>query len=214
MIRPLHAALSAALAASLAAPGVARAGDGDGVYGRFDGDLELRAEAGAAFAAGGPALAAGASVLYISTVGVYGHYTDAVGSEAPRVSRSIAAGVRLAPLFPGRYATNLERGPGWLDLFVDSLAFDLGAFWDLRRGAWTDRGNPGLELALGAAMPFRHRVNGPVLGLRAALRWRAADLTAPEGRGVVDRGAVLSLTLGWRHVVLTHLVDPGDGLVR
>ena len=40
----------------------ARAGDRDGLYGRFDGDLELGVAAGGALTDGGPALAAQVTV--------------------------------------------------------------------------------------------------------------------------------------------------------
>jgi hypothetical protein len=201
----------AAAAVVLAAPASARGADG--LYGRFDGDLELRAEAGAAFADGGPSLAAGVAALYLSTVGVYAHYTDALGSGAPLVSRSIATGLHVAPFFLARLATDAEHGPAHLDLFVDSFALEIGTFWDQPRGGgWASR--PGLELAVGVAFPILGRATGPYVGLRAALRWRDADLTGGPGgsSSVLDRGALLSLTLGWHHVVRTHLVDAGDRL--
>lgn len=197
--------------ALLAAPASAWADDG--LYGRFDGDLELHGGAGAAFAEGGPSLAVGLAALYLSTVGVYGHYTDALGSGAPHVIRSIATGIHVAPLFLARYASNFERGPAHLDLLVDSLGLEVGAFWDQPRGQpWASR--PGLEIALGLAIPILGRATGPYVGLRAALRWRDADLTGAPGGGdsVLDRGALLSLTLDWHHVVRTHIVDAGDGL--
>ena len=198
-----------ALAAALLAGSPASAGGSDGLYGRFDGDVELRVQAGAAFAAGGPALAAGLAALYLSTAGVYVHYTDALGTDAPLVSRSVATGLHLQPLFVGRYGLNLEQGPAFLDLLVDSLAFELGAFWSApRRAAWDV--HPGLEAALDVALPLFPRATGPFLGVRGALRWRPADFTAGSPGNAIDHGAVLSLTLGWHHVVATHLVDAGD----
>lgn len=203
------AALALALAAVLAAA-PARA-DNDGLYGRFEGDLGLRLGAGAALAAGGPMLAVEAGARYLCTAGVYLHYADALATSGPRVRRSIAAGVDLAPLFLARYAINAERGPARLDLLLDSLAFGVGAFWDEPRlGPWATK--PGVEITLGFAVPFLPRATGPYLGLRAALRWRDADLVRHSGGpDVVERGALLSLTLGWHHVVRTHLVDLGDG---
>jgi hypothetical protein len=198
-----------AVLAALAASPPARAGDG--VYGRFDGDVELRVHAGAAFAAGGPALAAQVTALYLSTAGVYAHYTDALGSSGPEVARSIAAGVHLAPLFLARYATFAERGPAHLDLLLDSLALELGTFWDMPRGG-SFATTPGIELGLSIAVPFLGSATGPYLGVRGALRWRDADLGGGAGAGhdPADRGALLSLTVGWHHVLRAHLVDPGD----
>jgi hypothetical protein len=205
-------ALAAGIAAALAA-GTAHAGGSDGIYGRFDGDLELRVHAGAAFALGGPSLAAQLSALYLSTVGIYAHYTDALGSDAPRVARSVSTGVHLAPLFLARGGLNAERGPAFVDLLVDSLAFELGAFWSaLPRAPWDE--HPGLEAALSVDVPLFPRATGPFIGVRGALRWRPVDFAPSAPTDALDRGAVLSLTLGWHQVVLTHLVDPGDLLQR
>lgn len=208
-MRRLGLVVGGAFAAALLAAGPARAEGSDGLYGRFEGDLELRVHAGAAFAAGGPALAASVAALYLSSAGVYLHYTDALGSDAPRVTRSLSGGVHLQPFFLARYAFDAERGPAFLDLLVDSLALELGALWSApRQSPWDE--HPGLEVALGAALPFLPRATGPFLGVRGALRWRPADFVAGAPGNAFDRGAVLSITLGWHQVVLTHLVDAGD----
>jgi hypothetical protein len=197
----------ALVAAAPAAP--ARADAGDGFYGRIDGDVELRLHAGAAFAAGGPALAASVTALYLSTAGVYAHYTDAAGSGAPRVARSLSAGVHFAPFFLARAAVNAQRGPAFTDLLVDSFAFELGAVWSGPRGQpWGEV--PGLEAALGLAVPILARATGPFVGLRAALRWRPSDFVVGLPSSVAERGGVLSLTLGWHHVLRGHIVDAGD----
>ncbi|AKT40182.1 hypothetical protein [Chondromyces crocatus] len=207
----VHAAPSAA-----GEPGV------DGAYGRLEGDLSLRGGIGAAFAQGGPSLSAHGAAVFLETAGVYVHYTDAVGQDAPVVTRSFAAGVHLQPLFLARYVSDLERGPARLDLFLDSLALGVGAFWDARRAAFTvpqdvaraAAGRPGLEVALSMSFPLFSEVSGPHVGIRGALRWRAVDL---EGRGtgdLVDRGALLSLTFSWHQTVAVHLVDAGDRVDR
>jgi hypothetical protein len=200
---------SGTLAAALLAAAPARAGGSDGLYGRFDGDLELRVHAGAAFAAGGPALSASVAALYLSSAGIYAHYTDALGSDAPLVTRSVSGGVHLQPFFLARYAFDTERGPAFLDLLVDSLALELGAYWSApRQSPWDE--HPGLEVALDIALPFLPRATGPFLGVRGALRWRPVDFVAGAPGDAIDRGAVLSITLGWHQVVLSHLVDAGD----
>jgi hypothetical protein len=199
----------AASLTTLAAAVPARAEESDGVYGRFDGDFEIRAHAGAAFAAGGPALAASLSAIYFSTAGLYIHYTDALGSESPRVPRSIATGMHLSPLFVIRGAFNAERGPAFFDLFLDSLAVELGAVWCApRTGPWD--ATPGLEAALSIGLPLAGRATGPWLGLRGAWRWRPADFAPEAPTNLADRGAVLSLTLGWHHILRAHIVDAGD----
>jgi hypothetical protein len=209
-LRRIPLAAGGALAAALLASMPARAGGDDGVYGRFDGDIELRAHAGVAFAGGGPMLAARLSVIYLSTAGIYTHYTDALGSAGPLVSRSFSAGVHFAPIFLARYASDGERGPGHLNLLVDSLAFQLGAFWSQpQQGAWDD--HPGLEVALDLSLPILPNATGPFVGLRGALRWRPGDFVAGAPGSAVDRGAVLSLTFGWHQVLRAHIVDTGDG---
>lgn len=197
----------AAVTAALTATASARA-EGDGVYGRLDGDLELRAEAGAGFASGGPALAAGASALYLSTAGVYAHYTDALGSGGADVTRSIAAGLILQPFFLARYSSDFEHGPAILDLFVDSFGLEIGSFWAAPRGLGL-RAAPGLELAATLAVPLLGRASGPFLTVRGALRLRQDDAAS-----AVDRAGLLSLTLSFHQVIPIHLVDAGDRTAR
>jgi hypothetical protein len=206
------ALVGATLALSAAATSPARAADDDGVYGRFDGDLELHVGAGAAIADGGPMLAAHLGALYLSTAGIYARYTDAVRTEGPSVERSIAAGLTLQPLFLGRYAKNWEQGPARLDLLLDSIAIDMGAFWhDPREGSFAL--SPGLEVGLGVSLPILAQAVGPVVTLRGALRWRAADLSASaSSASLIDRGAHLAVTLAWHQIVRTHIVDAADRL--
>ncbi len=214
MNRARFVALSALLAlASNARQARADDDEADGVYGRFDGDLDLRLGAGAAFARGGPALAAHASVFYLSSAGVYVHYTDALGTDGPAVTRSIATGLVIEPLFLGRYATNLEHGPARVDLGLDSFALGIGAFWEAPRGGGFGA-EPGLEFSIGIGVPFLARATGPVLGVRGALRIRPAGLAGVEPFNLVDQGALLSVTLAWRHVVPVHLVDAADRASR
>jgi len=206
-----------ALGVVVAAPALARAEDEeDGAYGRLDGDFMLHLGAGAALAAGGPALTLETGALYLSTAGAYFRYADALGSDGARVRRALASGLELRPLFLARYAKNNEAGPAHLDLFVDSLTFQVGAWWDSDRRA-PDPGlarTPGLEIGLGLDVPILARASGPYVGMRGVLRWRAADLDGAGKDDVVDRGALLSLMLAWHHVFYTHLVDAGDRVLR
>src|SRR4051794_35197910 len=117
------ACLSVAIAVAMATFGFASAAaaEGDGAYGRLEGDVLLTAGAGVALAQGGPALAARGSVLYLGTAGAFVQYADALGSHEPTVARSFACGLSVKPLFLARYASNLENGPPRLDLLIDSL---------------------------------------------------------------------------------------------
>lgn len=188
----------------------AEAAEDDGLYGRFDGDLTLHAGAGVAVLSGGAALAARLETLYLSTAGIYGHYADALGQKDPSVSRSIAAGLVIQPLFLARFASDWEHGPARLDLFVDSLALSVGTFWHAPAGGSLGA-DPGLELAVALGLPLFADATGPFLDVRAAVRWRATDLHPSTAQGnIFDRGALLSITLAWHHVIPTHIVDAGD----
>ncbi|WP_437785092.1 hypothetical protein [Sorangium sp. So ce1097] len=197
----------AAALAALAGASTAHA-ENDGAYGRLDGDLDLRAGAGASLAAGGPALSARAAAVYLQTAGLYAHYTDALGAEGTPVARSIAGGVLLQPLFLARYASDLERGPPWLDLFLDSVALGVGSFWEAppRAGLAPE---PGLELSLSLDVPLLGDATGPFIGLRGALRFRGPELAGAESARDAQR-ALLSVTLSWHHVLRVHIVDAGD----
>jgi hypothetical protein len=212
--RRFIAALGAALSLSVAAA-EARADDdeADGVYGRFEGDLDLRVGAGMALAKGGPSLAASASLLYISSAGLYVHYADALGGEGPAVVRSIAAGLVIEPLFVARYALDLQHGPARLDLLLDSIALQMGAFWDVPRGGAFAH-SPGFELALGFGIPIFKTATGPVLGVRGALRFGAPALSGAEGGSVIDKGALLSITLSWRQILQANIIDAADRAQR
>lgn len=205
------AGLAAALTFALAGP--ARAAEGDGLYGRLDGDLDLRLEAGGAFARGGPALAAGVTALYLQTAGLYAHYTDALGSAGPAVTRSVAVGALVTPLFLARYGKDMQYGGPYPDMLLDSIGLELGAFWDAPRGGGLGP-IPGLEIAAVASVPLFPRASGLFVGLRGALRFRDNAMSGGAPGDLLDRGAVLSVTLSWHQLVLVHLVDAGDELPR
>jgi hypothetical protein len=215
MTAPPHAARGALASCvalglfALTAPALA----GDGVYGRLDGDLNLSLAAGAALMPGAPAFVARGSTIYAESAGLYVGYADAFGSAAVRVDRSLAAGIALKPLFWARFARNAEFGYPRLDLFVDSLTFDIGAFWAAPHGR-SIAPEPGLEIALGLGFPIFADATGPFLEVRGALRYGKAEL-APDGRyDILDRGAMLSLALAWHHIVNAHIADAGDRSLR
>ncbi|MFO0756176.1 MAG: hypothetical protein U0359_06775 [Byssovorax sp.] len=201
-------ALGAALAAS-----PARAAE-DGLYGRFDGDLDLRGNAGVEYAPVGGAFTLGASALYLSTGGLYLQYADTLNGRGSRLGRSLAAGVTLCPLFLARYASDWEKGPAQLDLLVDSLALQIGTFWSAPPGLGL-RAEPGLEVALGASLPILPRASGPFFDLRGGMRLVREDLAA-YGAPSQEPGArfFFSIAVAWHQVVATHLVDAGDRAPR
>lgn len=212
-MRPL-VPLSIGLLVALTAPAKpACAAPSDGIYGRLDGDLDLRLGAGASFAQGGPSLAATASALYLSTAGAYAHYSDSLGSSGPAISRSIAFGVHLEPVFLARFALDLEQGPAHLDLLADSFALQLGTFWEAPRDHPFSP-MPGLEFAAAFGIPVLPQASGPWVTVRGALRFRPADLGATNGPFLIERSGMVSVAVAWRQIIPVHLVDAADRTPR
>jgi hypothetical protein len=188
----------------------ARAEPLEGGHSRFAGDIDVSASLGAALAKGGPSAALSARIFYLETAGLYAGYTDALSGDASE-PRSLALGIALRPLFLTRWGSDLEHGPGWLDLTVDSLTLDLGAFWSQRAGDGVASA-PGLEAAIGMETPLLGHAAGPFLGLRGTLRWDASELAAPNPDRAV--AAALVVALSWHFVASTHVVDLGDAELR
>jgi hypothetical protein len=208
-----YGTLVSVAAINLLTPAIAHATDDDGAYGRYDGDLDLRLGAGMAIMQEGPALSANVSALLLSSAGLYVQYIDAFDAGR-RIPRSISTGLVIEPLFLARTAFNLQIGKGRLDLAIDSFAIGLGAYWTIPRLPTNPTNEPGIEFSLGFGLPFLAQASGPVLGLRGALRASPAAMAGTEKFGLVEQGAYLSITLSWRQIVMTHLVDARDRAVR
>ena len=209
-----------------ASPNVAAADDG--AYGRLSGDLGVSIEAGITEGLGaepqaGEALATRLGLIYLQTVGIAFQYDEGLGVEALPMRRAIAGMVELRPLFWGRFSENMEQGPAFLDLFVDSFAIAVGMFGAWPRSRFCDaeatsaapppgRGCPdyGMQAGLGFELPLLPRASAPFIGLRGAMRWslreRSAAFDAPPISGL------LTLTPGYRHLFETHIVDASDRL--
>jgi len=184
----------------------------DGVYGRFDGDLDLSLSAGVAASSGAPSGALLARAFYLETAGVYLAYSDAFGSSNATPPRSFGFGVALRPLFIPRWGLDFERGPALVDLMVDAITFDFGALWPAdTRGHFNER--PGIEVGLGTEVPLTQRAAGPWIGLRGALRWRGWQLAGSEPMQAQLSPAIF-ITLAWHVIVNAHLTDAGDRIFR
>jgi hypothetical protein len=98
---------------------------GDGLYGRLNGDLTLSAGLGAAVAIGhGPKYACDLRARYLDTIGIL------VAPEwAPRDTEgAVAIALDLRPLFLARFFRDAYFGRAWVDLVLDSLGFEIGAW--------------------------------------------------------------------------------------
>ncbi len=184
----------------------------DGVYGRLHGDLLLSIEVGACEAFPGESLGLRPAVLYLNMVGLYGQYHESFAAGGQPTARSVSGGIELRPLFLGRFARDLEQGPAWLDLFIDSWALDLGIYTAALKApagaAEPLHWDTGFEFGTGAELSLLPKINSPFIALRAALRWSLSY--APSWRDAHhDTSGYLMLSLGYHHLFAAFLVDPG-----
>ncbi|MEO6598634.1 MAG: hypothetical protein ABIQ16_02095 [Polyangiaceae bacterium] len=163
----------------------------DGVYDRFDGDLDLGFALGAEFgSAGRVAPALRASAHYFSIAGVYlSGRIKAGGDSAPAL---FGAGVDLRPLFVPRWAKGYETGPDLLDLTLDSISLSVGGYWSEHASLSPDS-NKGFEAQVGCGLPLLATAGGPWLEARGALRY-------PDG---ASREEAVIFALSWHGFVTT-----------
>jgi hypothetical protein len=208
-----------ALAAMHAAPARAEAAESerprahaplpgtDGVYGRLDGTLALAGGLGVELEDAEPRGALRLSAHYLWTAGVYLRYSDALGAADRRAERVASFGVDLRPLFLPRFALDLEQGPAWLDLTLDSLSLSAGAYFaqpqqsrSLREPGFErddDFGDErGFETGLGLGFPLCGAARGLWLDARAERRF------ADRGQGA------WLLTLGLSFHAITWATTP------
>jgi len=165
----------------------------DGVYDRFDGDLDLGLALGAELgSAGTPAPIVRGSAHYFSIAGLYaaGRF-KASSDSAPAL---FDLGVDVRPLFVPRWAKGYETGPAFFDLTLDSLSLSLGGFWSAK----SDRREAahGFEAGLGFGLPLLAAAAGPWLEARGVLRY-------PDS-GPRDEAVIVALS--WHGFVLTPLI--------
>ena len=148
----------------------------DGVYDRFDGDLDLGLALGAEFGSVGQAAPAlRATAHYFSIAGVYVSGRVKAGEQsAPSL---LGVGIDLRPLFVPRWAKGFETGPGFFDLTLDSLSLSLGAFWS-ERASRAPESSTGFDAQIGFGLPLFASAGGPWLETRGVLRY--ADAAARE----------------------------------
>jgi len=166
----LSVAISARAAEKEPSPPHAPLPGSDGVYGRFDGRLDLGLAAGGELEAGHGRASLRLSAHYLSTAGVYARYADAFGAPDDFARRLASFGIDLKPLFLPRFARDYERGPATLDLLLDSISLSAGAYFAGRRhrGSETERG---FEAGLGVGLPLCGHARGLWLETRAERRF-------------------------------------------
>jgi len=163
------------------------AGEGIGVYGRFDHDLALSVGLGGGARLGGAEGARGLAqaelrASYLHTAGI-----ALAGSFVPGASRELAGSVAvdLRPLFLISIFENRFTGDSLLDLVRDSFGIEGGLSWD---GA-----HPAFLVGLGTELPIvRDRDRGLFLRLGARLHLTRARWVGGDAAGTaVELGAVL-----------------------
>ncbi|MBN2192849.1 MAG: hypothetical protein JW751_08525 [Polyangiaceae bacterium] len=168
----------------------------DGVYGRFDGDLDLGIGAGAQVGSAPARLAVRGTAHYYGMAGLGLTYLEPLAASHPR-GRTLLLATDLRPLFVPRWSNALERGPAFLDLALDALSVGVGVYFATGPEGPLGR-QRGLEWSLGAGLPLLARAAGPWLEARGALLWNdgARDPSPPA-----EASAYLLLT--WHGLVLT-----------
>lgn len=200
-----------AFALAGASPAAVARANGDGAYGRLDGDLSFVGGVGGAVVAHGgrPMLTGDLRLRYLESAGASFSYeeADALGRPAAgELRRSLLAGVELRPLFPVRFLKAKQTGRAFFDLMLDSFALDVGSFWAVREGHSTAR--PGLYAGLALEAPLAARASGPWLRLSAQVRW--ADTRLEGDHDPTGRMVVLGLGFAWHQSFGAGLVQRGD----
>ena len=177
----------------------ATAGQGDGVYGRYSGDLAYRFGLGIEWDAQAKATRplAIAELVGYQTVGVYLSYRQGL-TKYDEVENVLSFGATLSPLFFLRWSKALEFGYPHLDLMIDSLTIAPGVALS------TPASGPfasvlGLELGFLAGVPILPRADGPwirarfnLLSARRSLgfdsEWGSSFLVYLEWQGFFNVG--------------------------
>lgn len=161
-----------ALALSLASRVAADGGAGDGLYGRFDGDVWLSVAVGAGgVIGGGTTRNAGTLELrarYLDSLGPFA-FAEGDGLFGDGTMWRIGGGLELRPLFLARFLTNNSFGYEWLDVLVDSFGLELGVV------ALSPDERARAALVLGTALEVPLVLGGWRISLRVGARWTHAD---------------------------------------
>jgi hypothetical protein len=180
----------------------------DTSYGRLEGDSAIAISAGAAFDVRGVRGAIDVRYRYLHSAGVFLGYEEGFGGGAEPLRLGIA-GFELRPLFLARWLQGKEIGSPYLDLLIDSIGFELGAF--VAQPEFGDFGSSaGLSFGIGLEFPFLPHAWGPFLAVHAAFRWSREALSAADTTTVDVRAFVVTVAFGYQAVFGSHVIDMGD----
>lgn len=189
---------------------VASAQEVGGAYGRLEGDLVLSAEGFGAWS-GSPEASIGAlgvavRARYLEMTGIALGY-DRVVASTRRDALWLAVDFR--PTWLARFTNDLERGPRWLDLMIDSIGIELGSAW-IRPGEGMGRGGGfGFVLGGGVELPVVWS-RGDAVMVRVGTRWVSARGWDAQGTGASEGWVELGLGVVVRTLVRSSLVGRPD----
>lgn len=172
MIATRYAALGALITALLAPAARAEVdrvehltSHGDGVYGRFDGDVDFGLGVGVRTGPQATGPTARLSAHYLQSLGLVGQFTWPTTQRQQRWEASL--GLDIRPLFLPRWALDLEQGPAFADLLLDSISVSAGPVFTYENHAV----RTGVGLELGAALPLNNHARGFWLHVRGGPQW-------------------------------------------
>ncbi len=180
----------------------------DASYGRLDADSAIAISGGAAIDVRGVRGALDLRYRYLHSAGIFLTYEEGFGGRSEPLRLGVA-GFELKPLFLARFLQGGELGSPRIDLFIDSLSIELGAF--VAQPAGRNFGAVGgLSFGFGLEFPLLPHIAGPFIAIRGALRWSREALSAAESTNVDVRAFVFTIAFGWEATFGTHVIDIGD----
>jgi hypothetical protein len=205
----LEGALGSTWEARARADDSVRPADMDTTYGRIDGDLGVAFGVGATLGPSAPRGTLELRLRYLDTAGIFAEYEDSLGSDASNPRHLFGGGFEIRPLFLARWLAGRELGVPWLDLLIDSVGFELGAFYEQPVGEAVEN-RTGLQASLGLEVPILPRASGPWIGLHAGVRWSDATLEGESPPEPLNSSLFLAMTLAYHQIFPAHLVDAAD----
>ena len=199
-LRPRSLCRRALAVAVLVWVGVARpaVAQGDGLYGRFDGDLVVSFGIGASASHQGDAFGVlEARARYLDTAGLV-----AAWEESPGNQRRLLLALDVRPVFLARFLLDGSSGAGFVDLLIESLSLELGT-------VFVDQANAeqgiGTVFGAGLSFPLLPRPQAQGLWFRLGFRYVWAGENDLHGPGPLSTTSV-AFTLVYRGTVDLGLV--------